>query len=241
MRFNLFVAQRSGLSRRKADALIQEGKVKLNGKVVITPFLQVADSDTVEFEGETLKAQKKIYIIFNKPKGVTTTLSDKFAEKTVLDCLPPEFKGVFPVGRLDKDSKGLLILTNDGDFCHRLTHPKFEVEKEYLADVMGNVTADDCRKALHGIEDEGDILKVKRIKLLKNENGASVCAVTVCEGKKRHIRRIFRALGHMVCDLKRVRIGALMLSKMKAGEYMDVGFTTVSKALKKFNPVKKRY
>ena len=240
MRFNLFAAQALGLSRRKADTMIQEGKIKLNGKVVREPFVQVSDTDKVEFEGETLKTQKKIYVLFNKPKGVTTTLGDRFAEKTVFDCLPVEFKGLFPVGRLDKDSKGLLILTNDGDFCYRLTHPKFEVEKEYLADVMGNVTPEDCRKAVRGIEDEGDILKVKRIKLLKNENGTSVCAVTVCASKRRHIRRIFKALGHMVCDLKRVRIGALMLNKMKAGEYMDVGFTTVAKALKKFQPDKRR-
>ena len=241
MRFNLFVAQRLGLSRRKADSMIQEGKIKLNGKVVHEPFVQVSEADTVEFENEPLKAKKKIYLLFNKPKGVTTTLGDRFAEKTVFDCLPAEFKGLFPVGRLDKDAKGLLVLTNDGDFCYRLTHPKFEVEKEYLADVMGNVTPEDCRKALNGIADEGEILKVKRIKILKNENGASVCAVTVCASKKRHIRRIFKALGHMVCDLKRVRIGALLLAKLRGGEYQEVDFKTAAKALKKFNPVKKRY
>jgi len=240
MRFNLFVAQRAGISRRKADALIKEGKVRLNGKVANEPFVQVSDKDCVEFEGETLKRQKKIYIIFNKPKGVTTTLSDRFAEKTVLDCLPSEYKGVFPVGRLDKDSKGLLILTNDGDFCYRLTHPKFEVEKEYLADVMGIVTAQDCSKALAGVEDEGDILKVKRIKILKAENGTSVCAVTATEGKKRHIRRIFKNLGHMVCDLKRVRIGALLLNKIKGGEYYEIDFKTAAKALQKFKRMEHR-
>ena len=103
MRFNLFAAQALGLSRRKADTMIQEGKIKLNGKIVREPFVQVSDTDKVEFEGETLKTQKKIYVLFNKPKGVTTTLGDRFAEKTVFDCLPVEFKGLFPVGRLDKD------------------------------------------------------------------------------------------------------------------------------------------
>jgi len=140
----------------------------------------------------------------------------------VVDFLPAKFKGVFPVGRLDKNSSGLLILTNDGDLCYRLTHPKFSVEKEYIARVSGIFRQDDCLRAKKGVIDEGEHLKVSDIKILKTEKQDTVCGVIVCEGKKRHLRRLFSGLGFPVKELKRIRIGRLYLGDLPPGEYRIV-------------------
>lgn len=219
MRLSLFIAKSGCASRRKADALIEEGKVEVNGRIVREPYFRVNPGDMVKACGKPLHIIEQVYIILNKPAGVTTTLQDKFAEKKVVDLLPVKLKGVFPVGRLDKNSSGLLILTNDGDMCYRFTHPKFGVEKEYIARVSGMLRQEDCRRAKEGVIDEGEHLKVNSIRILKSEKQSTVCGVIVCEGKKRHIRRLFAGLGFPVIELKRVRIGNLKLGDLKPGEY----------------------
>ena len=163
MRLNLFIAKSGYASRRKADCLIKGGKVKVNNQETLKPFLQVSNKDKVEVEGKVLRPKEHIYILFNKPKGVTTTLSDKFALKKVIDFFPRKFKGIYPVGRLDKQSCGLLILTNDGDFCYRLTHPKFSIEKEYLVELKGQISSNDCQRAKKGLNLDGEHLKVSRL------------------------------------------------------------------------------
>ncbi|MDD5669573.1 MAG: pseudouridine synthase [Candidatus Omnitrophica bacterium] len=223
IRLSLFISKSGYTSRRKADALIEEGKVEVNGTVVKEPFFRVNQDDKVKVCGKSLDTGRgKVYIVFNKPEGVTTTVEDKFAERKVVDFLPAKFKGIFPVGRLDKNSSGLLILTNDGDLCYRLTHPKFRVEKEYIVRVSGLVKADDCLRAKKGLVDEGEHLKVEAIRIIKSEEQTTVCNVIVCEGKKRHIRRLFRGLGFPVLELKRIRIGGLRLGDLKSGEYREV-------------------
>jgi len=229
MRLNLFIAKSGYASRRKADCLIKEGKVKVNNKEAFKPFLQVSDKDKVEVEGKTLRLKEHIYILFNKPKGVTTTLSDKFALKKVIDFFPKKFfvrgeptsggKGIYPVGRLDRQSCGLLILTNDGDLCYRLTHPKFSIEKEYLAEFKGKISPGDCQRAKNGLNLEGEHLKVKSIRVLSSQENRTLCKVVISEGKKRHLRRLFKALGFLVGELKRVRIGRLTLGSLKTGKY----------------------
>ena len=221
-RLNVYLARTAGLSRRQADKCIQEGKVSLNGNVVRQPFLRIKASDSVTFEGKLLAVRRQQYFIFHKPQGVTTTRKDPFAAKTVMDFFPKQLSQLFPVGRLDKNSGGLLIMTNDGDLCHRVTHPKFAIEKEYRVTVNGILKADDCRKAQGGIYDNGDFLKVKSMIILKQAKGITFCKVIVCEGKKRHIRRLFKQLGFTVRDLVRMRIGALELGMLRAGEYREV-------------------
>jgi len=219
MRLNLFIAKSGYASRRKADCLIKEGKVKVNNKGVLKPFLQVSNKDKVEVEGKALRPKEHIYILFNKPKGVTTTLSDKFALKKVIDFFPKKFKGVYPVGRLDRQSCGLLILTNDGDFCYRLTHPKFSIEKEYLVELKGQISPGDCQRAKDGLNLDGEHLKVKSIRVLSSRENRTLCKVVISEGKKRHLRRLFKALGFLVRELKRVRIGRLVLGSLRTGKY----------------------
>ncbi|MCP4653280.1 MAG: rRNA pseudouridine synthase [Candidatus Omnitrophica bacterium] len=231
MRLSLFIAKSGFASRRGADLLIQQGKVSVNGKVVKEPFFRVAESDKVLVNGKVVDRKDKIYIIFNKPKGVTTTRKDKFADKTVIDFLENKFKSLYPVGRLDKNSTGLLILTNDGDLCFELTHPKFVTEKEYVLTVRGRFTTNDCAKAIAGVTNEGDLLRVKRIKIIKQTEYESKCSVVVAEGKKRHLRRLFRGLNFGVKSLKRVRIGKLLLGVLGPGEYIVVDRAKILKAL----------
>ena len=219
MRLNLFIAKSGYASRRKADCFIKEGKVRVNTKEVLQPFLQVGNKDKIEVEHKLLRLKELTYILFNKPKGVTTTLSDKFALKKVIDFFPKKFKGIYPVGRLDKQSCGLLILTNDGDFCYRLTHPKFSIEKEYLVELRGRISPSDCQRAKNGLNLEGEHLKVKSIKILTSHGNETICKVIISEGKKRHLRRLFKALGFFVEELKRVRVGGLVLGNLETGEY----------------------
>lgn len=229
MRLNLFIAKSGYASRRKADCLIKEGKVRVNNEEALKPFLQVGNKDKVEVEGKTLRLKEHIYILFNKPKGVTTTLSDKFAFEKVIDFFPKKFfarsesafggKGIYPVGRLDRQSCGLLILTNDGDFCYRLTHPKFSIEKEYLVELKGQISPHDCQRAKNGLNLDGEHLKVKSIRVLSSRENRALCKVVISEGKKRHLRRLFTALGFPVGELKRVRVGGLVLGSLKTGKY----------------------
>ncbi len=222
MRLNLFISKTGYASRRKAGQLIEEGKVKVNDFKVCEPFFQVKEKDKIKVSGKLLEARKHIYILFNKPKGVTTTVCDRFAKQKVLDFIPKKFNGIYPVGRLDKESCGLLILTNDGDLCYKLTHPKFSIEKEYLLKLAGNLTSYECRKAKKGVKSEGEHLKVDYIKILYRENDKSLCSVVICEGKKRQLRRLFKALGFIVKEIKRVRIGKLALGSLKSGEYRQI-------------------
>jgi len=219
MRLSLFISRSGYTSRRKADCLIKEGKVRVNGQEALKPFLQISDKDKVEVEGKILRLKENIYILFNKPKGVTTTLSDKFAFQKVIDFFPRKFKGIYPVGRLDKQSSGLLILTNDGDFCYRLTHPKFSIEKEYLVELKGKLSPGDCQRAKKGLTSEGEHLKVKSIEVLTSQENKTICKVIISEGKKRHLRRLFKALGFLVIELKRIRIGKLVLGNLMLGKY----------------------
>ena len=219
MRLNAFIAKSGVCSRRKAALLVKEGKVTHNGVIVREPYLEVADNDNIEVDGKPLQAKKHAYLIFNKPKGVTTTCLDKFADKKVTDYIPERFGRLYPVGRLDKDSRGLIILTNDGASCYALTHPKFEVEKEYLVTVKGVARRRHLDSLKKGVEDDGDFLKVKSASLQASSKDTSVISAVVAEGKKRHLRRLFKRLGFTVIDLERVRIGDIHLGSLKEGAY----------------------
>jgi 23S rRNA pseudouridine2605 synthase len=222
MRLNLFISKSGYTSRRKADDLIKEGKVEVDGKICREPFFKVEEANVVKVKGRVINLKTYTYIAFHKPKGVVTTLEDKFALKKVIDFFPKKLGRIYPVGRLDKDSSGLLIFTNDGDFCYKVTHPKFSIEKEYIVKLRGEITANNCRKARVGVKDKGELLKVKEIKVLSKELKVSLCKVVVCEGKKRHLRRLFKQLKLEVEKLKRVRIGKLVLGGLKEGQYRKI-------------------
>ncbi|HEC69220.1 MAG TPA: rRNA pseudouridine synthase [Candidatus Omnitrophica bacterium] len=220
MRLNKFIAKSGYCSRRQADILIKQGKVKVGRKIVKEPWQRVKDGDQVTIENKVLKIpQSYIYLILNKPKGFVVTKKDKFAKKTIYELLPKRFKNLFPVGRLDKDSRGLLILTNDGDFSYQYTHPKFEVEKEYILVVRGKFTEGDVSRAYQGIKEGEDFLRVKKIKIQRVYPNKTKLSCLISEGKKRHLRKLFSSLGFKVLDLKRVRMGDFSLGNLKEGQF----------------------
>lgn len=219
MTLNAFLSRNGFCSRRKAVLVIKEGRVTVNGKTVLEPWYQVKDGDVVRAGGKPVGAKRHVYIVINKPKGVTSTLEDKFAAVKVTDLIPPKFGRVYPVGRLDKDSRGLMILTSDGDLCYKLTHPKYEVEKEYIVTVKGNVDEAMLKKIKKGVKEQDDLLKVKSAVVEKASEDKSLVRVVICEGKKRHLRRLFSCLGLEVRDLVRVRIAGLRLGDLRDGKF----------------------
>ncbi len=217
VRLNVFLARCGVAARRGADELIKQGKVKVNGEVVTYCGFRIGKDDKVEVEGKAVSPKEFVYYVFYKPRGVTTTMADRFAKRSVRDYIPCRLKGVFPVGRLDRDSEGLLVLTNDGEFALRLTHPRFGVEKEYVIVVEGRCTPADLERACLGVEDNGELLKIEKGRVERIDKVTRV-RVVVKEGKKRHLRRIFKQLGFKVVSLKRVRIGTISLGDLKPGE-----------------------
>lgn len=222
MQLNAFIAKSGLCARRKAALLIQGGRVTVNGKKVLEPWYRIQERDSVKVDGKLLDTREGIYIIVNKPKGVTVTREDRFAARKITDIIPHEYRHLYPVGRLDRDSRGLLILTNDGDLCYRLTHPKFEIEKEYRVCVKGTLEDQQLKKLKKGVRDGADTLKVKTCSIVRSGQGRTELAVIVTEGKKRHLRRLFAAIGLTVLDLKRIRIGSLELGTLREGSFKAI-------------------
>jgi len=214
MRIQRFIALNSSFSRRAAEKLIDEGRVKLNGKTVIEQGVQVVPGDSVKVNGKLLKpVEEKITIMLNKPKGYVTTKSDELNRKTVMDLIPN--KNLVPVGRLDKDTEGLLLFTNDGDLAYNLTHPKFEHEKEYEVRLRNPLSKEDKEKLEKGVKIDGRRTAPSKITNLKGKE----CNITIHEGRKRQIRRMFEVVGNKVIYLKRIRIGKLKLGTLKVGKF----------------------
>ena len=231
------VLARFGLaSRRGVVSLIESGKVTVNGKTVCEKGLRVLpEADKICVEGKELVAwhrDQKRYFILNKPKGVMTTMQDPHAEKTVADFFHAVPERLFPVGRLDRDTTGLLMMTNDGELAFGLTHPKFGVQKKYFAKVKGFV-ADEAVKALEkGVLLEEGRTAPCRMEILKRTPKESELFVVLHEGKKRQIRRIFDKRGHRVLELSRLSYGPLSLGDLKPGQVRELSTHEV-KSLKK--------
>jgi len=214
-------------SRRAAETLILEGRVQVDGLVVRT-LGSTADPDTEEIrvDGSRVRTRGvRHYLALNKPPGYVTTRSDPGRRRTVMDLLPLRYKSLFPVGRLDMGSSGLLIMTDDGALAQKLMHPSFGVEKTYLVTVLGHPSAAVVTKAMRGITVEGEKLSVDHIKLLEQKVSRDAAKpktnmrVTLRQGRNREIRRLFRALGHLVVTLHRERIGPLSVRGLPAGAY----------------------
>lgn len=220
MRINKFIAQSGYCSRRNADELIKNSKVYVNGTILLDLSYQVNDTDIVEVEGKKINLKEdKIYIALNKPIGYASTVKDKFADKKVVDLIKSDTR-VYPVGRLDKDSHGLLILTNDGEFTYELTHPKFEHKKIYEVLVKGKPNKTEIKQLKDGILLDGYKLKKSKIEFIENIKNDTKYRVTIFEGRNRQIRRMFDFINHPVLDLKRVQIGNYKMdNSLKSGEY----------------------
>ena len=220
MRINKYLAEKGIASRRHADDMITSGRVKINGAVAILG-MDVTEEDVVWVDDQPISTgeKKELYYIMNKPKGVVCTLSDDRGRKTVLDLLPPDTERIFPVGRLDYATEGLLILTNDGDLAFRLTHPKNEIPKTYLVRIEGTLTEKDLNPIRSGIELDGVLTKKCKAHIVETNKNYTKVHITITEGKNRQVRRMFEAIGKNVEFLKRVSIGNLKLSGLNRGEY----------------------
>lgn len=223
-----------GSRRWLADA-IKQGRVKVNGEIA-EDFRQPVnvEVDRISISGQPidLKPKQLMYLILNKPKGIMSTTSDERGRRTVIDILPEKYRllRLYPVGRLDKDSTGLLLLTNDGELTNRLTHPRFEHEKEYLVSISGKLNTGEKRKLEQGVEIEDRLTYPAIVKEIKAP--PFNYSITIHEGRKRQVRRMFDSLGHPVLELKRVRLGSLNLGKLKEGETRELSVKEIKALLK---------
>ena len=220
MRINKYIASCGICSRRAAEELILDGKVKVNGKVVKELATEIDEyNDTVTLDGRKITlVSRYIYIMFNKPKGCVCTVKDDKGRKTIMDYLESfSDKRIFPIGRLDYDTEGLLLLTNDGDLANRLTQPISEVPKTYIAKVEGEIAESDLARLRNGIVLDGVKLRRCKIKLLGTEDNVSRYEVTIFEGKNRQIHRMFESIGKEVVFLKRIKIGDVKLCGLGRG------------------------
>lgn len=225
-RLQKYLANAGVASRRKCEELILEGKVKVNDKVVTELGTKVTDKDKVEYNGRVVKPEnKKVYILLNKPIGYVTTVKDQFDRPTVMELIKEKDIRVVPVGRLDMYTSGALILSNDGDFINKVTHPKNEIEKTYNVTLAGKITEDDVNKLKNGVEIEANGKQVKtskaKVKILKidDEKNISRVRITIHEGKNREIRKMCEAIGKKVLALHRAQIGNLDVKDLKIGDY----------------------
>jgi len=212
-------------SRRKCEELIAEGKVKVNGRLITEQGCRIdKEKDTIEVDGRIVKSpDTKLYILLNKPTGYITSAKDQFGRPTVLDLVKGVSIRVFPIGRLDYDTEGLIILTNDGDLTYRITHPKHNIEKTYRALVRGEMNKDDIVAFAGGMAIEDYVTAPARLEIVRKRGNSSIVDITIHEGKNRQVRKMCSAAGHEVIRLKRIKIGKIGLGSLKAGEwrYLD--------------------
>ena len=220
-RLQKVIAQSGIASRRKAEELIINGKVKVNDQVVTELGTKVSDKDKIMVNNEPISKEVKEYYILNKPRGVLTTTKDEYSRKTVIDLISTNAR-IYPVGRLDYDTTGLLLLTNDGEFANILMHPKSNIEKVYIAKIKGILKKEAVAALKSGVEiDDGIIVKAQRVKLKKVDLKTNTCMVqiSICEGKNHQVKKMFSKVGLEVLKLKREKEGFFDLKNLQSGEY----------------------
>lgn len=220
MRINKYLASCGIASRRKCEELILSGKIEVNNKVVVDLSTQIDETkDEVKYNGNIVKPESElVYYILHKPKGYVTSVKDDRNRKTVMELLQDNKYRVFPVGRLDYDSEGLVLLTNDGELANRLTHPSYEVEKTYIVKVNGLIKESELAVLRNGVVLDGVKTKKAKLKLLNYENNISKIQIKIMEGRNRQIRRMFSEIGKEVIFLKRIAIGELQLGGLSRGK-----------------------
>lgn len=230
-RLNKFIALSGYTSRRKADELIINGKVKVNGKVVKELGTKVDGNDLVTVDGNVLKKEEnKVYFLLNKPRGVITAVTDDLNRKTVVDLINTD-KRIYPVGRLDYDTTGALILTNDGELANLLMHPKNNIDKVYIAKVKGLIGKLEINKLERGVYIDG--IKTSRakarIRKYDKKSDSSIVELTIHEGRNHQVKKMFEAIGYDVLKLKREKIAFLDVKDLKSGEYRSLNIKEVKK------------
>ncbi len=217
MRINKYLAESGVASRRACDKLIADGRVKVNGKPASLGE-DVADGDEVTVDGKPVQRRTAhSYYLMNKPKGYVCTVKDDKDRKTVMQLLPAGVGRLFPVGRLDYDTEGMLLFTDDGDLAFRLTHPKNEIEKTYLVKIEGGITDVELGRLCSGVELDGKLTGKSRIRVVAADKRFTKLHVTIHEGRNRQVRRMFEAVGKHVVFLKRIKIGDMGLGSLERG------------------------
>ena len=225
-RLQKYIARSGIASRRKAEDMIREGKVKVNGEVITEMGHKISGNDIVEIDSEVLEVKEKRYFVMNKPRGIISSSNDEKGRKTVISILPPELNNyrLFPVGRLDYDTKGVLLITNDGEFMNTLVGPQSVLPKEYLARVEGEVEKNDIQKLEAGIEIDG--YKTQKCKAymasIDKKNNSSSVGIIIREGKYHQVKQMFAAIGHPVKRLTRISFGEITIEGLAEGEIREL-------------------
>ncbi len=230
VRLNKYLSECGIASRRKSEELIKEGRITINGKVV-TDFAQevYSDSDEVTVDGERVRPEKKEYFLLNKPKGFITSTSDEKGRRTVISLIKTD-KAIFPVGRLDYDTTGVLLLTNDGDFANILTHPSKKIKREYIAGLDKELTKEHRERFIKGIRLDRRQSYFKKIYFPKKKNFKLV-GVEVEEGRNHFVKRMFNSLGYEVKSLERIRFGEFTVENIPIGKSRKLSYTEIQKLI----------
>lgn len=222
VRLQKYIAMSGIASRRAAEGMIDEGRVKVNGKKVTEQGIKVETGrDTVTVDGKPVEIKdKKYYIMLNKPAGYVSTAKDQFDRPTVVDIVKEEVgTRIFPVGRLDYETEGLLLMTNDGDFTYKITHPKFQKDKTYIAVINGGIAIPDLNRLRKGVKVEDYTTSPAQVEIMDAAGGKTAIKITIHEGRNRQVRKMFDALGYTVIALKRIKIGELELGNLPVGRW----------------------
>ena len=237
MRLQKFIAECGVASRRGAEKIIESGRVYVNGDLVDYMGCEVdPDKDMVEVDGRVIKPEsKKYYIVLNKPKNYVTTVSDDLGRPTVMHLVEDIDARIYPVGRLDFDTSGLLIMTNDGDFANRLTHPRNVVNKTYIARVDRILTEDELEKLCKGIELDGTLTAPAKAEMIKRPQKGFEVKITIHEGRNRQVRRMLEAVNVNVLALKRISVGSVTLGNLPEGKWRKLSDAEINKLRGKKN------
>jgi len=237
VRLQKFLAEAGVASRRASEQLILAGGVAVNGQVVKVLGTKVDPArDRVTVDGTPVKTKRKLYVALNKPRGYLCSRRDPANRRAVGDLLPKEWASLYPVGRLDYDSEGLLFLTNDGEFCLRLTHPRYRVRKKYLATVEGRVRPQALTQMMRGVVHEEEELRADKTRLLSTNQSQSVVEVELTEGKYREVRRLFESQGLTVTQLRRTQIGRIKLGELPLGKWRTLTGSEIRTLLSNNSP-----
>ena len=232
VRLQKFLAEAGVASRRRCEQLIAEGKVSVNGQPVRVLGSKIdPERDRVAVDGKPVRVERKVYIALNKPVGILCTNRDTHGRPRAIDLLPRSLPRLYSVGRLDKDTEGLLLLTNDGTFSLRLTHPRYKMSKTYWVGVEGELKKAEIARLVEGVHSEGEVLRATKIFQVRAQNNATELRLVLSEGKKRQIRRMMAAIGHPVRRLVRLAVGPVGMGNLATSQWRHLTHEEVSKLM----------
>lgn len=222
MRLQKYLAHCGVASRRKAEVIISQSRVSINGEIVTNPATDVSNQDLVKVDGKTVRINKTYkYYLLNKPLGVVSTANDEKGRINVIDLIESD-KRLYPIGRLDMDTTGIILITNDGQLTQILTHPKYELSKTYIAKVKKRPNKDSLNKLRNGIYIDGKKTKEAKVKILNSYENETLIEISIEEGRNRQIRKMFDAIGHPIISLKRIKIGEIEIGGLMIGDYREL-------------------